>query len=166
VVRRALEAYGERFAASEVRLYVELPRDPLPAVGDEERLQRAVGQLLDNALKFTPGGGGVGVRAWRLPSGHYELCVADSGFGVPRDLHERIFDAFYQVDASVTREHGGTGVGLAIARRTARGLGGDLLVASPAAEQIGGMAFGGAAFYLTVARQAPGEIPPARAAAG
>src|SRR5262245_40573449 len=165
VVRRAIEAYRERLVHGELRLAVELPGDPLPAIGDEDRLQRAVNQLLDNALKFTPPGGAVGVRARRMPSGHYELCVADTGSGVPPDCHERIFDAFYQIDASVTREHGGTGVGLAIARRTARGLGGDLRVVSPVAEQIGGLSFGGAAFYLTVARQAPGELS-ARAVSG
>jgi signal transduction histidine kinase len=86
------------------------------------------------------------------------LCVADSGIGIPASRQERIFDAFYQVDGSVTRQHGGTGVGLAIARRTARGLGGDLTVHSPASERIEGVTLRGAAFRLTVARESPGEI--------
>ena len=86
------------------------------------------------------------------------LCVADTGGGIPPERHQKIFESFYQVDGSVTRQHGGTGVGLAIARRTALGLGGDLRVTSPSLESFGGKTFGGAAFYLTVAQQAPDEI--------
>ena len=59
----------------------------------------------------------------------------------------------------MTREYGGVGVGLAIARRTARGLGGDVRVVSPSNEVIEGVVLSGAAFYLTVAQTAPGEIP-------
>jgi signal transduction histidine kinase len=157
-VRRSLDGYRERARDANLRMWVELPQGPLPAVGDEDRLFRAVGQLFDNAVKFTPSGGSVGIRVRRLGSTHYELCVADTGAGVPPERQARIFDAFYQVDGSVTREHGGTGVGLAIARRTALGLGGDLRMASPAGERVDGVGFGGAAFYLSVARQAPGEV--------
>ena len=105
-----------------------MPRGPLPAYGDSERLARAISQLLDNACKFTPQGGTVGVRV-RVLEAHYELLVADSGPGVPPERAERVFDPFYQVDGSPTRAHGGVGVGLAIARRVARGLGGDVSVA-------------------------------------
>jgi signal transduction histidine kinase len=117
--------------------------------------------LLDNASKFTPSGGTVGVRVVRLASGHYEMCVADTGPGIRPDQQPRIFEPFFQGDGSVTREHGGVGVGLAIARRTARGLGGDVRVASPCSEVIEGARLTGAAFYLTVAPRAPGELLPA-----
>jgi signal transduction histidine kinase len=157
ICRRAIGDFEPRFAAAELRLVADLPPGPMPAVGDDDRLFRAIGQLLDNALKFTPPGGVVGVRVER-GSDDYTLCVADSGPGVPESRHEQIFEAFYQVDASVTREHGGTGVGLAIARRTALGLGGDLHVRSPAAECFGGAVFAGAAFFLTVATDAPDEL--------
>ena len=157
ICRRAVDAYRERFASAELELVAQIPSEAMPAVGDDDRLHRAVTQLLDNALKFTPAGGRVGVRIERLPKA-YLICVVDTGPGVPADRQERIFEAFYQVDASVTREHGGTGVGLAIARRTALGLGGDLTVRSPASERFGGRTFGGAAFILTVAREAPDEV--------
>ena len=75
------------------------------------------------------------------------------------EMQERVFEAFYQVDGSATREHGGTGVGLAIARRTARGLGGDMHVVSPCAETIEGVLLRGSAFHLTVAARAPAEVP-------
>ncbi len=156
VVQRAVAGFRERARESELRLLEQYPADAMPGVGDEDRLYRAVGQLLDNAVKFTPRGGAVGVRVGGRDS-RYELCVADTGEGIPLERQERIFDAFYQVDGSVTRSHGGTGVGLAIARRTARGLGGDLTLVSPSSEQMHGVHFGGAAFYLAVAQHAPAE---------
>jgi signal transduction histidine kinase len=157
--RRAVAAVADRLDDARVTLVEEMPRGPLTAWGDAGRLQRAMTQLLDNAAKFTPSGGTVGVRVLRLPSGHYELCVADTGPGVRPDRLEKIFEPFFQVDGSVTREHGGVGVGLAIARRTARGLGGEVRVVSPCTESIEGVSLGGAAFYLSVAPRAPGEVP-------
>lgn len=152
--RRAVAQVADRFAEAKIQLVEELPRGPLPAYGDAGRLQRAMIQLLDNAAKFTPAGGTAGVRVSVL-AGHYELCVADSGPGVSPDRVHRIFEPFYQVDGSATRAYGGVGVGLAIARRTAQGLGGDIRVASPCKEVIEGVPLGGAAFYLTVAKRAP-----------
>jgi signal transduction histidine kinase len=157
--RRAIAQVADRFAEQHLHLAEELPRGPLAAFGDAGRLQRAMVLLLENAAKFTPAGGAVGVRVSRLPTGEYELCVADTGPGVSPDRAERIFEPFYQVDGSVTRQHGGVGVGLAIARRTARGLGGDVRVASPSYEVIENVKLGGAAFYLTVAQRAPTETP-------
>ncbi len=157
--RRAMAAVADRLEEAKIQLLEELPRGPLAAFGDAGRLQRAMIHLLENAAKFTPPGGSVGVRVVRLTTGHYEMCVADSGPGVSPERQRRIFEPFYQVDGSPTREHGGVGVGLAIARRTARGLGGDLRIVSPSQEVIEGVRLGGAAFYLTVAQRAPGEYP-------
>jgi len=159
--RRALAQVADKLAENRVQLVEELPRGPLAAWGDAGRLQRAMMMLLDNASKFTPSGGTVGVRVVRLASGHYEMCVADTGPGIRPDQQPRIFEPFFQGDGSVTREHGGVGVGLAIARRTARGLGGDVRVVSPCNEIIEGARLSGAAFYLTVASRAPGELLPA-----
>lgn len=159
--RRALAQVADRLEEEKLTLVEELPRGPLTGYGDAGRLQRAMVQLLDNAAKFTPSGGAIGVRVSRLPSGHYELCVADSGPGVSPERVHRIFEPFFQGDGSVTREHGGVGVGLAIARRTAQGLGGDVRVVSPCAEIIEGQRLHGAAFYLSVAPRAPSEVPGA-----
>jgi signal transduction histidine kinase len=159
-VRRALAAYADAFAERQLTLLEEMPRGPLPGYGDSDRLARATSQLLDNACKFTPQGGIVGVRV-RVLEVHYEVLVADSGTGVPPDRADRVFDPFYQVDGSPTRAHGGVGMGLAIARRVARGLGGDVKLASGAT--VEGMYLTGAAFLLTVAKQAPTivvEAPP------
>jgi signal transduction histidine kinase len=151
-VRRAVAAYADGFADRHLAVLEEMPRGPLAGYGDSERLSRAVTQLLDNACKFTPAGGTVGICV-RVLESHYELLVADSGPGVPPERAERVFDPFYQVDGSPTRVHGGVGVGLAIARSVARGLGGDLKLAGGAA--VEGAYLTGAAFSLTVAKRAP-----------
>ena len=154
-VRRAVAGHADKFEERRVRLVEQLPRGPLPAYGDADRLTRAIGQLLDNAAKFTPEGGRVGVGVYPM-EGHYGVVVADSGPGVPQELAERVFEPFLQVDGSPTRAHGGVGVGLAIARRVARGLGGDVRVTTGAT--IDRETFGGAAFVLTVAIRAPAVV--------
>jgi signal transduction histidine kinase len=151
-VRRAVAAYADTFADSGLTLLEDMARGPLPAYGDSDRLTRAITQLLDNACKFTPRSGTVGVRVSVLDA-HYEVLVADDGAGVPPDRAERVFDPFYQVDGSPTRAHGGVGVGLAIARSVARGLGGDVKLVSGAT--VEGQYLTGAAFSLVVAKRAP-----------
>lgn len=152
-VRRALAAHADAIAERKLTVLEELPRGPLPGYGDNDRLGRAIAQLLDNAAKFAPEGGIVGVAVRPLETA-YELVVADTGEGVSKEAEGRIFEPFYQVDGSPTRQHGGTGVGLAIARRIARGLGGDVRFVEGGAT-IEGMFLGGAVFSLTVARRAP-----------
>jgi signal transduction histidine kinase len=160
--RRAVARVADRLAERRITLFEDLPRGPLPGWGDSERLSRAIGQLLDNAAKFTPSGGFVGVRVRRQPNGVYELCVADTGPGISPDRAGRLFEPFYQVDGSPTRLHGGVGVGLAIARRIARGLGGDVRFLSPANESMEGSTLNGTAFYLTVLDRAPEVVAPGR----
>jgi signal transduction histidine kinase len=152
LVRRAIAQSADSFAERRITLLEELPRGPLPAYGDADRLGRAMLQLLDNAAKFTPDDGIVGIKV-ASHEATYELLVADSGPGVSPERAERVFEPFYQVDGSPTRAHGGVGVGLAIARRVARGLGGDLRVFAGAT--VEGAYLTGAAFLLTVAKRAP-----------
>jgi signal transduction histidine kinase len=152
-VRRAIAWHADAFAERKLTMLEEFPRGPLPGYGDSDRLGRAISQLLDNAAKFTPEGGIVGVLV-RPHEGTYELVIADTGPGIPKERHDRVFDPFFQVDGSPTRAHGGTGVGLAIARKVARGLGGDVKLI-PAGATIEGMFLGGAAFSLSVAKRAP-----------
>ncbi len=155
VVRSAMAVYADRIAERRQTLVEELPRGPLPAYGDGARLGRAIQQLLDNASKFTPEGGGIGIGVWEQESS-YELVVADTGPGVAPDRAERIFEPFYQVDGSTTRQFGGVGVGLAIVRRVARGLGGDARV-EPGAS-VGGQFFPGAAVVMRIAKRAPTAV--------
>jgi signal transduction histidine kinase len=109
---------------------------------------------MDNALKFALAGGTVGIRLSQGALG-YEVCIADNGPGIAQNMMEKVFEPFFQVDASPTRRFGGVGIGLAIAREVARGLGGDLTIKSPAAESIAGQAFRGLACYFKIAERAP-----------
>lgn len=152
-VRRAIAWHADTFAERKLTMLEEFPRGGLPGYGDSDRLGRALSQLLDNAAKFTPEGGIVGVMVRPLEA-TYEVVIADTGPGVAKDKADRIFDPFVQLDGSPTRSYGGTGVGLAIARRVARGLGGDIKILEGGAT-IEGMFLGGAAFSLSVAKRAP-----------
>ncbi len=141
-VRRAVASQADKFAERRITLLEETPRGPLPGYGDSERLGRAICQVLDNAAKFAPEGGTVGVRV-RVLESSYELLIADNGAGIAPDRAERVFEPFYQVDGSPTRAHGGVGVGLAIVRKVARGLGGDARVTGGATVEGAYLAGGG-----------------------
>ncbi len=110
---------------------------------------------MDNAAKFTPGGAWWACACARLSSAHFEICVADTGPGVPAEKAARLFEPFFQVDGSPTRSYGGAGVGLAVVRGIARGHGGDVHVVSPADERIAGEHLSGSAFYLVIPQRAP-----------
>ena len=96
---------------------------------DREKLQQIVLNLLTNALKFTDPGGQVELRCG-VADARLRITVADTGRGIPADQLARIFEPFVQVDTGLTRTHGGVGLGLAISRNLARGMGGDLTVVS------------------------------------
>lgn len=84
-------------------------------VADPRRLQQALGNLLANAVKFTPRGGRVSVRVSKEERG-VSVCVTDTGIGIRQDFLPHVFDRFRQADGSSTRVHGGLGLGLAIVR--------------------------------------------------
>ena len=105
-----------------IELGSEIAPDLPPIRGDVTALTSALRQVLDNAVKFTPDGGRIVLRMRRGPARNgdpdgVELAVEDTGVGIPPEALPRIFDKFYQADASATRQHGGTGLGLAIVKR-------------------------------------------------
>src|SRR4051812_9138774 len=104
--------------------------DELPdSTFDDHMTEIIIANLLSNALKFTPQGGEIVARAGiEGETAFFE--VEDDGRGIPADQLERIFDRFHQVDGSASREHGGTGLGLALARELARLHGGNVTVRS------------------------------------
>jgi len=119
----------------ELMLHIE-DDTPTHVRGDVTRLRQVLLNLLGNAVKFTHAGEVVvSVSAERLSvreDGPVELTIAvrDSGIGIPADRLDRLFRPFSQVDASTTRDYGGSGLGLVISRRLARAMGGDLRVES------------------------------------
>jgi PAS domain S-box-containing protein len=110
-------------------LIADIP-EPMPdAFGDELATDIIVGQLLENAFKYSPEGGTVAVRA-RLSEGQIEVAVSDDGIGIAPGDHERIFERFVQGETGDRRRFGGIGLGLYIARRLAQAQGGDLTAAT------------------------------------
>ena len=107
----------QRGVEIDVREVSEAPFD-----GDADLLGRLLLNLLDNAIKYSPGGTTVDVALLRR-NGHYEIRVGDAGPGIPSDAHERVFERFYRVDTARSRAEAsatsGAGLGLAIARRIA-----------------------------------------------
>jgi signal transduction histidine kinase/ActR/RegA family two-component response regulator len=113
-----------------VKTILTLHQDvPAVLVGDEQRLRQILLNLLSNAMKFTPKGEirlGIDLKSTDGASAVVEFTVADTGIGIPKEAHDRIFEAFHQADGSVTRHYGGTGLGLAICRRLVGLLGGEM----------------------------------------
>jgi signal transduction histidine kinase len=88
---------------------------PAPVAVDPDQIERVVLNVLANAVKFTDDGGRIDA-ALRETDGGLEISVRDTGVGIPQEDLERVFERFHQVDDSSTRRHGGTGIGLALAR--------------------------------------------------
>jgi PAS domain S-box-containing protein len=133
-----------RPAADAKGLRVETVIEPVatPVSGDADRLQQIVWNLLSNAIKFTPRGGKVQLRLSRVNS-HIEVTVSDTGRGISADFLPFVFERFRQADASFSREHGGLGLGLAIAKQLAELHGGTIAASSGGPDQ-------GATFTLTL----------------
>jgi len=112
-----------------ISLAVDCPADLPPVLGDSNRLQEVLQNLLDNSVQYTPAGGQITVSA-QAGQGEVIFTVADTGIGIPQTDQERIFERFYRVDAARSREVGGTGLGLSIARHIVQAHGGRLWVES------------------------------------
>jgi two-component system sensor histidine kinase BarA len=129
-----------------VKLELDVADGLVPLRGDPERLRQVFLNLTENALKFTPASGSVTLRA-RMVSGdgavdddddglallaptraRLQVRVMDTGIGIPARERDKVFDAFYQVDSSSTREYGGTGLGLSIVKRLVEAHGGTISI--------------------------------------
>jgi CheY-like chemotaxis protein len=115
IVKSAVDVAAAAARDKQVALDYAVDTKPLPIRGDAVRLQQVVGNLLSNAVKFTASGGKVSVTL-RTAGNWIEIEVKDSGQGISPDLLPHIFDPFRQGDVSITRRHGGLGLGLAIAK--------------------------------------------------
>jgi signal transduction histidine kinase len=116
-VRAAITVVGERYRGG---LPVPADVDVAPALAlraDPDRLGQVLRALVDNAVKFSDGQGGVLVRASPAGRGAVLVEVIDEGIGIPAEDVPRIFERFYQVDNTATRRFGGTGMGLALVKR-------------------------------------------------
>ncbi|GAB2687059.1 sensor histidine kinase [Thalassiella azotivora] len=115
LVTRAVSVHRPAFAARHVDLAADV-HEPLPPLrADPERLGQVLGNLLDNALRHTPAGGSVVVRAAPVGEGA-EIAVRDTGTGIAAEHLPHVFERLYRADAARDRLHGGAGIGLAIVR--------------------------------------------------
>ncbi|CAH0165082.1 Sensor protein TorS [Massilia sp. Bi118] len=130
VVEAALGTVHPAAVAKRIDLRVDVARGLGTVLGDPNRLQQVMWNLLSNAVKFTPNGGMVQVMLGR-DGQDVVIRVADSGIGIEPDFLPYVFDRFRQQDASITRKHGGLGLGLSIARQLIELHGGTIAVSSP-----------------------------------
>ena len=152
VIAAAVETVRPAADVKTIGIGLNLEAGPGAVMGDSDRLQPVFANLLANAVKFTPNGGRVEVRLARAGS-RVRVTVSDTGEGIGPELLPVIFERFRQVDSSMTRAHGGLGLGLAIVRHLVELHGGAVEAASPGLGQ-------GATFTVTLPRMAVSvEVP-------
>jgi len=131
LLRHVVQSSAGESAAKRLRVRHELAADNDLLSGDPARLQQVFWNLLRNAVKFTPEGGSIVVRTASADGGaRLRVEVADSGVGIRPDVLPRIFEAFEQGELRMTRQFGGMGLGLAIARAVVEMHGGTIRAAS------------------------------------
>jgi signal transduction histidine kinase len=124
---------------------------------DREKVRQCLVNLCQNAVKFTPAGGSVTIGATVEHGDRLAIHVQDTGIGIAPEHQDRVFDVFYQVDGSSTREYGGAGLGLAIVKSFAEAHGGKISVAARAG--------GGSSFTLSLPMRPPSGLANALATA-
>jgi PAS domain S-box-containing protein len=159
IVEQAVEGQRHRIEAKAQRLALSLPERPLTVVGDAGRLHQAIGNLVNNASKYTPPGGLLRVAV--ETDGRWAVVrVRDDGAGIPADLLEAIFEPFTQVNPTPARTDGGLGLGLTIVRRLVEAHGGGVRASSAGPGR-------GSEFVVTLPLDASSEPPaPEPPAAG
>ncbi|HSS18638.1 MAG TPA: CHASE domain-containing protein [Pyrinomonadaceae bacterium] len=129
VLEAAINVVRPTAEAKNIHFEVNFPREPAAVLGDTNRLQQVFWNLLSNAVKFTPNGGRVQINLQHIDSA-IEIVVTDSGQGIPSTFLPFVFDRFRQADSTSTRQHGGLGLGLAIARHLVEIHGGAIAASS------------------------------------
>ncbi len=140
IINSAIETMKKQSEEKKINITTDIPTNLLKINADKDKLIQVFVNLLSNALKFTPNGGNVEIKAFE--SGNYiEVHVKDDGIGIPPDKIDKIFDKFYQIDNTSVRPYGGSGLGLAITKSMMEGHDGTIRVESTPGE--------GSVFILT-----------------
>ena len=129
IIVAAVDGLRPAAEAKEIRVQLRLDAPAGQVSGDPDRLQQVAWNLISNAIKFTPKGGGVVISLERVES-HVEVTVSDTGKGIAPEFLPHVFDRFRQADATTTRAFGGLGLGLSIVRQLVELHGGTVRVAS------------------------------------
>ncbi|GAB4494683.1 MAG: ATP-binding protein [Anaerolineales bacterium] len=138
---RQIEHFRATTAAKNITLTYNAPAQPLQILADSQRIEQILSNILANAVRYTPESGTITLNL-RQTATHAEICIHDSGNGIPENALPFIFERFYRADKSRARSEGGTGLGLAIARQLARLHNGNLTAENST--------HGGAMFTLTL----------------
>ncbi len=129
-----LQIFAEPVARAGVRVEAQVAPGLTPVHADGDRLRQVLINLVDNAIKYTPVGGNVLVRAMPAAgvehAGMVEIAIEDSGIGIPAQDLPRLTERFFRVDKARSRELGGTGLGLAIVKHIVQAHGGSLAISS------------------------------------
>ena len=128
-LRESVELVRSSAADGMIELVEDPDQQPIIVHADARRLRQVVLNLLTNAVKFTPAEGRVGVQATMTDDGA-EITIRDTGIGIESAELDRIFDPFHQIDSTLAREHGGSGLGLALSKRIVEMHGGWITVDS------------------------------------
>jgi PAS domain S-box-containing protein len=126
---RSIVDSAELHIPDSIQLTAELAPTPVTVRADPERLRQAIGNLLDNAIKYSPNGGRIALRTIAR-DGQGVIEVSDEGIGIPAGEQERIFEKFYRLDPSMTRGVGGSGLGLYIIHELIAHMQGEVAVES------------------------------------
>jgi two-component system phosphate regulon sensor histidine kinase PhoR len=116
LIQEAFEQLEEKASRKNISLQFKTEGGPWLAEADPVRMAQVIRNLVDNAIKYGNDGGWVKVSVENKKE-HLEVSVEDNGPGIPEDHHPRIFDRFYRIEKSRSKEKGGTGLGLAIVKR-------------------------------------------------
>jgi PAS domain S-box-containing protein len=159
-IEEALDLFALQASAKKLEIVYHIdPRVPAWVMGDVTRLRQVLVNLVNNAVKFTPGGS-IAIEVQRAaptaggpsaPRFMLEFAVRDSGIGIPQERLDRLFKAFSQVDSSTTRKYGGTGLGLAISQRLTNLMGGTIRAESAVGQ--------GSSFIFTILTE-PATVTP------
>ncbi|MFN8532794.1 MAG: ATP-binding protein [Dehalococcoidia bacterium] len=151
LVRRLRRVGGDR------RIVVQAPPDLPPVLGDGQRIEEVLTNLIDNAIKYSPAGGRITISIVPTPA-EIVIRVSDQGEGVPEHERGRIFERFSRLDSRVVRKAKGAGLGLFICKAIVEAHGGRIWVE--------GSAEGGATFAFSLPREWPAALPPSVGFAG
>jgi signal transduction histidine kinase len=134
IIARAIETIQPLIAEQQHELTVDVADEVLEVEGDLTRLTQVLGNLLNNAAKYTDPGGSIALSA-RREGTDVEIRVRDNGIGIPPELLPRLFQLFTQVDAAAHRAQGGLGIGLALVRQLVQMHGGSVTAYSEGPER-------------------------------
>ena len=130
LIRHAIEATNPLMEAMGHQLFAQVPTEPIALKGDSARLLQVLVNLLDNAAKYTKGGGHITLDA-NAREGWLEIVVRDNGLGMSQELLPRVFDLFSQGERTLDRAQGGLGIGLTLVKNLVELHGGQVTASSP-----------------------------------